>query len=104
MLRAQQVASLGFRFQRHPEEFKTGTAHDVEVDPTVLTLSVVKPTPAISGVTYTVQVSPDLIQWFSAGGTTTVMSDSTTLLKVRDNTPVSGSTKRFIRLQVTSEP
>lgn len=49
----------------------------------------------------TVQVSPDLLDWFSGEKHTTVVTDNDTLLKVRDNTPVTPDRKRFIRLKST---
>ena len=53
-------------------------------------------------LTYTVQVTSDLTDptsWTSTG--TTIDQNTTTLLQVQDNTPVSGTAKRFLRLQVT---
>jgi len=49
----------------------------------------------------TVEVSPNLIDWFSGGKHTTVVIDNETLLKVRDNTPVTPGRKRYIRLKTT---
>ncbi len=46
-----------------------------------------------------VEVSSDLVNWFSGSKHTTVLQDNLTLLKVRDNTPVTGGTKRYIRLK-----
>lgn len=50
-------------------------------------------------VTGTVEVSPNLLDWFSGKKHTTVMVDDATTLKVRDNTPVSSGVKRYIRLK-----
>ncbi len=53
-------------------------------------------------ITYSVQVTSDLTNpasW-TTNGTTTTQSSSTTL-QVQDNTPVSGTAKRFIRLQIS---
>lgn len=47
----------------------------------------------------TVEVSSDLLNWYSGKTHTTVLEDSATLLRVRDNTPVTGNGKRFIRLK-----
>jgi len=49
------------------------------------------------GVTYQVQVGGDLGAWSED---VTVLVDTHTLLKVRDNVPVSDATKRFIRLRI----
>ncbi len=46
-----------------------------------------------------VEVSSDLLGWFSGKKHTTVLSSSPTILKVRDNTPVSVGEKRYIRLK-----
>jgi hypothetical protein len=62
-----------------------------------------------SGLTYTVQVTSDLTQvtdiWHSGSTYTTVVSQAangdTEQVTVRDNTPVSSATARFIRLQVS---
>ncbi len=48
---------------------------------------------------HTVEVSPNLVNWFSGANYTTTLVDSSTLLKVRDNTPLKGDGKRFIRLK-----
>jgi len=60
-------------------------------------------------LTYTVQVTGDLSQqtdqWHSGPAYTTVVSQTvngnTTQITVRDNTPFTSSTKRFIRVQVS---
>jgi len=54
---------------------------------------------AATDVTPIVQVSGDLSTWSSAG--TTVLVNTPSELQTRDNAPVSGAQKRFIRLQVT---
>ncbi len=46
-----------------------------------------------------VEVSSDLVDWFSGSRHTTTLVDSATLLKVRDNTPVKSGEKRYIRLK-----
>ena len=61
------------------------------------TLSVTR-TAIQSGVTYQVQVGGGLAAWSED---VTVLVNTPTLLKVRDNVPVSGATKRFIRLCIT---
>jgi len=58
--------------------------------------------PAATDVTFTVEVGGDLTSWHSGPGHTTILENTSTLLKVRDNTPMSGAAKRFIRLRVTS--
>ncbi len=70
-----------------------------------LTLTYIRP-PGLPDITYVVEVSGDLQVWNSGAGFTQVFS--TTLLDaqheqvvVRDLTPISGTTRRFIRLRVT---
>ncbi len=65
-----------------------------------LSLTVAKPLLA-DGVKRTVQVSPDLLDWFSGSKHTTVVIDNASILKVRDNTPLTRHGKRFIRLKET---
>ncbi len=67
-----------------------------------LTLTVNRPAIA-PGVTYTVEVSGDLTNWFSGGTNTLTLTNSATLLVVQDATPVQPVSDRFIRLTV-SEP
>ena len=66
-----------------------------------LTLTISK-SPDAADVTFTVQVSGDLAAWNSGTGHTTIIENTSTLLKVRDNTPMNGTARRFIRLRVTS--
>jgi hypothetical protein len=68
---------------------------------TFLALTIVK-SPAATDVTFTVEVGGDLAIWNSGPGHTTIIENTSTLLKVRDNTPMSEATKRFMRLRVTS--
>lgn len=66
-----------------------------------LTLSVQK-NPTATDVTFSVQVNDDLRNgagWNSLN--TTILQDTPTLLEVRDNTPVTGTPARYIRLQIT---
>ena len=52
-----------------------------------------------AGNAASVEVSPDLLDWFSGNKHTTVLIDDATILKVRDNTPVTRDVKRYIRLR-----
>lgn len=65
-----------------------------------LALTIAKP-PVPDGVSPVVQVSSDLMDWFSGDKHTTVVTDNESILKVRDNTPVTRHGKRFIRLKET---
>jgi hypothetical protein len=47
----------------------------------------------------TVQVSSDLLDWYSGPAHTTILENSAAFLRVRDNTPVRSGQKRFIRLK-----
>jgi hypothetical protein len=53
-------------------------------------------------VTYTVQVSSDLRNWASGPTNTVTLTNTASQLIVRDFTPVSAATARFIRLHVTN--
>ncbi len=46
-----------------------------------------------------IEVSSDLLDWYSGPLHTTVLQDDANILKVRDNTPVGGGAKRHIRLK-----
>ncbi len=52
-----------------------------------------------AGVSGTVEVSPNLQDWFSGRKHTSILVDDATTLKVRDNTPVTRGVKRFIRFK-----
>jgi uncharacterized cupredoxin-like copper-binding protein len=62
-----------------------------------LTLSVLK-SPEDLLLKPTVEVSPNLIDWYSGSKHTTIITDDASLLKVRDNIPLIPGTKRYIRL------
>lgn len=47
----------------------------------------------------TVEVSSNLLDWFSGAKHTTVLIDNAQTLKVRDNTPIQSGTKRYIRIK-----
>ncbi len=53
-------------------------------------------------VTYNVEVSGDLQSWVFGPPFTVTLTNIPSQLDVRDNTPASGATARFIRLQVTN--
>jgi hypothetical protein len=46
-----------------------------------------------------VEVSSNLVDWFSGPNHTKVLKDTAELLKVRDKTPMEPGNKRFIRLK-----
>jgi hypothetical protein len=46
-----------------------------------------------------VEVSANLVDWSSGRNHTTVVTDNATMLKVRDNTPLTPGSKRYIRLR-----
>jgi len=63
-----------------------------------LVLTVAKPA-LPDGLKRTVQVSSNLVDWFSGRNHTTTVADSARFLKVRDNTPLTPDRKRYIRLK-----
>jgi len=78
-----------------PASVYTASGVDVVDGSKYLSLSVAKE----PGVSATVEVSSNLLDWFSGPKHTTVIVDDATTLKVRDNTPVTRDAKRFIRLK-----
>ena len=50
-----------------------------------------------------VEVSPNLMDWFSGDQYTTTLVDDGAILKVRDNTPLTPEAKRFIRTHAAAE-
>lgn len=61
-----------------------------------LQLTMQKEDPAVRRI---VEVSPNLIDWFSGDRHTTVLVDNRTILSVRDNTPTTAGAKRYIRVR-----
>jgi hypothetical protein len=51
------------------------------------------------GASGTVEVSSNLLDWYSGRKYTTVLLNDATTLKVRDNTPFTADSKRYIRLK-----
>lgn len=70
-----------------------------------LTFTYTRPEPAPSGITYTVESSPDLtpLSWTTTGliqiGNTN--NGTTRTITIRDNTPMAGNNRRFMRLKIT---
>lgn len=64
-----------------------------------LTLTVTR-NPAASALQFRVAVSGNLHAWFSDAAHVTIIEDTPTLLKARDNVPVGDEPQRFIRLEV----
>ena len=60
-----------------------------------------KPAAAAGQVSYAAEVSSDLAAWT---GDVTVLADSATIFRARDNVALSGVSRRFIRLVVTGAP
>ena len=65
-----------------------------------LVLTVAKPA-LPDGRKRSVQVSSNLVDWFSGRNHTTVVADNERFLKVRDNTPLTPGRKRYIRLKTS---
>ena len=57
-----------------------------------------------AGVNYSVQSASDPGDASFSAATTTVLLDSATTLKVRDNFPIATTPQRFLRLRVTAAP
>ena len=56
--------------------------------------------PAATGLQFRMAVSGDLTTWFSDAAHVTVLTNTPSLLKARDNIPLGSAAKRFIRLEV----
>lgn len=63
---------------------------------TYLQLSITRPDGRRKPV---IEVSSDLVHWFSGDAHTTTLVDDGTLVRVRDNTPFSPDRKRYIRIR-----
>lgn len=74
----------------------TSTAVEVIGGVKYRSLTVYKEGGKVSG---TVEVSPNLLDWYSGNKHTTILVDDATILKVRDNTPLAPGEKRYIRLK-----
>jgi glucose/arabinose dehydrogenase/cytochrome c2 len=56
-----------------------------------------------AGVSYTVEVSGDLLTWVPSSGEIITLSETPTQLVLRDNTPIEDRTARFIRLRDSTQ-
>ncbi len=65
-----------------------------------LTIAVTR-NPAATGLQFRVEVTGEMSTWLSDSENIAALEDTTTMLKARDKTPVSGEVKRFIRLNVS---
>lgn len=65
-----------------------------------LTLTLTKPS-VPDGLKRRVEVSPNLVDWFSGRSHTSVVADNERFLTVRDNTPITPGRKRYIRVRTT---
>ena len=72
----------------------------VSIEGGYLTLTVTRNAAATATLQFNVQISSNLITWLSGAANVTILQDTSTLLKVRDNIPFSNSPFRSMRLQV----
>ncbi len=89
-------ALLGAESSSSAAQAGSSTGVDVIDGKKYLTLTIDKTAGVPAG---TVQVSSDLVEWLSGKKHTTILVDDATTLKIRDNTPVTGGVKRYIRLK-----
>jgi len=59
--------------------------------------------PPAAGVTYTVEVSSDLLTWTSNPPEVVTLAETPTQLVLRHNTPIQQLTARFIRLRISTQ-
>jgi hypothetical protein len=79
---------------------QAANASGVVVDTTTGALRLTAPKVATStDITYLVEASGDMVNWTASG--TTIAINTATQLQVRDNTLLSGGSRRFIRLRVS---
>lgn len=64
------------------------------------TLTFTKPS-VPDGLRRTVEVSPNLVDWYSGRKHTSIVTDTATYQTVRDNTPLRPDAKRYIRLKTS---
>jgi len=57
-----------------------------------------------NNVIHTVQVSTNMVNWTSGAGSTVILQNTATNLKVRDAAPHGTFPRRFIRLMVQTTP
>lgn len=69
---------------------------------TYLTLTIEKPL-IPDGLKRRIEVSPNLVDWFSGREHTTVLLETPRLLTVRDNTPITPARKRYIRVKTVGK-
>ncbi|MEO5712012.1 MAG: choice-of-anchor D domain-containing protein [Luteolibacter sp.] len=90
--------------------FPSATSSDLSADAAVTTTTVaadgskylvltVRKSADWSLQSHTVEVSSNLLDWYSGNHHTTTLVNSSTTLSVRDNTPLSQGEKRYIRLK-----
>lgn len=89
-------STIGSRSNRLADQIMVGT--DFTGKSKFNTLTILK-SPQHQTAYGTVEVSPDLMDWFSGTNHTTVITDNEKYYKVRDNMPISKDRKRFIRLK-----
>ncbi len=73
----------------------------VSIEGGYLTLTVTR-NAAATALQFNIQVTGNLSTWYSDAAYVTVLTNTSTLLKARDNTPFTPSAGRFIRLQVVA--
>jgi hypothetical protein len=84
------------------DTYKTTVTNDPGTRLKYLTM-VVEKAPGTARQRRIVEVSRNLVDWFSGSVHTTILRNDASLLKVRDNTPVEPGVKRYIRLKTTRQ-
>lgn len=85
-----------------PETTRANTGRILVDGETYLTLTIEKPS-IPDGLKRRIEVSPNLVDWFSGRDNTTVVLETNRLLTVRDNTPITPGNKRHIRVRTTGK-
>lgn len=103
---AKKSSNLVAAASQHPSLMLSNCTHDNAAATTItlangskyLVLTVQKSANSIQQDP-TIEVSSNLVEWYSGSKHTTTLLDTPTLLTVRDNTPLTKDDKRYIRLK-----
>ncbi len=93
---------LEYALNTHPRLASPAGQPVTSIEGGYLTLTVAR-NAAATALQFHIAVSADLATWFSDAAHVTILQDTPTLLKARDNVPITAAPKRYIRLEVVSQ-
>jgi hypothetical protein len=97
---------LEYALNLNPKQNSVASLPMVDIEAGYLTLTYTRTNPPPADITYAVGVSSDLTNWCftpSCTITQTTVNGNTATVKASDTVPVSGTTKRFMKLKVTRQ-